>query len=458
MKINFLHKALFAMLLSGLFFTSCKTDENIDDPIIEEQNLAAHYNSNVASEWISLYMDVEKDLPGFRPCATSRALAYIWMSAYEAALPGMPNFVSNDTKLSGLNVPELSKDKLKYDWNVAVNAAIARTTRHFMPQATTEQLGLISDQEATLNNTLKSTVSQEVFTNSQEWGRAVADAIIAYADTDLEGVKQSLDAFPAEYLPPVGTGKWQPADGSSLFPYWGKVRTFTTFGNDLLSPPPPAYSTNPASQYYKDFVEVNENIVNLNNERRWRAEFWSDDIVGLTFSPPARQFQIANQMIQNENASLEFTVHLLLKLGMAENDAAAAAWGSKYHYNVERPFNYIPSNINPDFRTILGNAVGTDNLTPPFPGYPSGHSTFAGLSMSILAEFFGENYTFTDRCHYGRSEFIGTPRTYATMTQLGEDNAYSRIPLGVHPRFDCTEGVRLGKTIGRNSIAYNLKK
>jgi len=44
------------------------------------------------------------------------------------------------------------------------------------------------------------------------------------------------------------------------------------------------------------------------------------------------------------------------------------------------------------------------------------------------------------------------------MTQIGEENAYSRIPLGVHPRFDCSEGLRLGKQIGKNAVAYNLKK
>jgi membrane-associated phospholipid phosphatase len=453
-----MRNGFFLMLFSMIFLAACKDESDPIDPIQPAENLAANYNNNVVTEWVQLYMDVEKDLPGFRPCATTRALAYIWMSAYEAALPGMPDFVSNDTKLSGLSIPDLPKDKLKYDWNVAVNAAIARSMEHMMAVANTDQRGLINDLESTLNNTLKKDVSQEVFTNSQEWGRLVADAIMSYADTDVEGVTQAADAFPASYVPPTGQGKWLPADGKSLFPYWGKVRTFSTFGNALLSPAPPAYSTNPNSQYYKDFEEVNNNIVNLTHEQRWRAEFWSDDIVGLTFSPPARVFQIARQMIENENSSLEFSLHLLLKLGLAENDAAVAAWGSKYHYNVERPFNYIPTVINPDFRTILGNAVGEDNLTPPFPGYPSGHSTFGGLAISVLSEFYGENYTFTDRCHYGRSEFNGTPRTYTTMTQIGEENAYSRIPLGVHPRFDCTEGLRLGKQIGKNAVAYNLKK
>ncbi|MBK7011130.1 MAG: hypothetical protein IPH36_22085 [Saprospiraceae bacterium] len=53
------HKIFFLSLFAMLFVLSCKNNDD-NDPIIEEQNLTAHYNSNVVSEWINLYMDVEK--------------------------------------------------------------------------------------------------------------------------------------------------------------------------------------------------------------------------------------------------------------------------------------------------------------------------------------------------------------------------------------------------------------
>jgi hypothetical protein len=457
----------FVLVLALLVF-SCKQDSitPTDNTNSELRNLTANYNSAVPREWINLYMDVEKDLPGFRPAATSRALAYIWLAAYETGLPGMPDFVSNETKtnFSGLNVPDAPTDIENYDWAVAVNTALYVCTNHFMWNAETNQKGLMKDLETNINEELVRTknISQTVFSKSQDWGRKVAEAVIAYSQTDVEGETQSRDAFPDSYVSPTGVGKWKVTAPftKALFPYWGKVRTFATFGEELLSPPPPVYSTNPTSQYYKDFYEVYENVKNLTPERQWRAEFWSDDIVGLTFSPPARVFQIANQMINNENSNLEFSLHLLFKLGIAENDGAVAAWGSKYIYNVERPINYIPNHIadGQNFKTILGWAIGAENITPPFPGYPSGHSTFGGLSISVLSEFFGHAYTFTDRCHQGRTEFYGTPRVYTNMTQIGEENAYSRIPLGVHPRFDCSEGLRLGKLVGQNVVDYNLRK
>ena len=446
------------LLLSSILWVGCE-----DDPVaveIKRENLAKTYNNDVVVGWTDLYLDIERYLPGFRPAATARALAYINMAAYETALPGMPNFVSNALRQDGLKLPELpSKDLTKYHWNIAINACMAKTFEHFLINKTTEHSVLIKDLEASYNAQLGDQVSQEVFNNSQQWGRAVANAIILYAQTDLEAEQQILDPSPDSYSPPSGEGKWQPATGSkALFPYWGKVRTFANHGDQLKTLDPPLYSTAPGSRYYRDFAEVNHVVTHKEGQQYWMAEFWSDDIVGLTFSPPGRMFAIANQIIVIEDLDLETTLHLYCKLGMAENDGAVAAWKAKYEYNVERPFHFIRKYINPDFAPFLGAAVGTPGLTPSFPGYPSGHSTFAGLGSRIMASFFGEDYYFTDRCHEGRVEFNGTPRSYSRIGDFGEENAYSRIYLGVHPRFDCVEGLRLGRQIAQNVLAYELKK
>jgi hypothetical protein len=455
---NMLIRKIFTLaLLSSVFiFTSCEDPVQLTDGT-ELKNATKIHKSTVAQEWLNLYMEVEKDLPGFRPAATSRALAYIWMAAYETGLPGMPNNITVSKKLN-FTVPTIDKPVAEYDFNIAVNAALGRTNAHFLINSTQDQKNLIASNEKFLHDQAAKGVSANIVENSVAWGRKVADAVIAYSKTDLEAEKQILDAFPDEYTPPGTPGTWKAEKGKSLFPYWGKTRSFATFGKDLISPPPPAYSTNPSSTYYKDYYEVYDNVKNLTSLRRWKAEFWSDDIVGLTFSPPARIFQIANQMIGQENEDLEFSLNLLLHLGIAENDAAVAAWGTKYTYHGERPNDFIIPNIDKNFRTPLGFAIGTDNITPPFPGYPSGHSTFGGLGISVLAHYFGESYTFTDRCHEGRTEFYGTPRTYTTMTQIGEENAFSRIPLGVHARYDCTEGLRLGRMIGTNAVNFKLTK
>jgi hypothetical protein len=296
---------------------------------------------------------------------------------------------------------------------------------------------------------------------SIEWGQRVANAIIAYSDTDREGADQVRIARPADYFPPVGDGLWVPTTpdyGKAMFPYWGKVRTFAANSGDLTSLPPTAYSTDPNSKYYKENEEVDLAVRNLTEENHWIAEFWSDDLTGMTFSPPARIFAIANQVISLERMNLEETLHLYCVMGIATNDASVACWKSKYIYNTERPETYIRKYIDPDFKTILGEAIGTPGMTPSFPGYPSGHSTFAGVSWRILEHFFGANYEFTDQCHYGRVEFRGYPRTYQSWLQMAEENAYSRIPLGVHIRQDCVEGLRLGNAIALRALDLELAK
>ena len=64
--------------------------------------------------------------------------------------------------------------------------------------------------------------------------------------------------------------------------------------------------------------------------------------------------------------------------------------------------------------------------------------------------------TFTDRSHEGRTEFRGTPRTFDSLSEMAEENAFSRIPLGVHIRMDCTEGLRLGYEISDAVNDLNL--
>jgi hypothetical protein len=241
-------------------------------------------------------------------------------------------------------------------------------------------------------------------------------------------------------------------------PNWGNVRTFTTFGKDLLSPPPPAYSIDTNSVYYKAHVEVYNEWKNMNYDRRWVSEFWSDDIVPFTFGPSVRIFTIAEQMARRDSLNLEEALYLYCKLGIGLNDATIACWKNKYIYNTERPWQYIVPNIDAKYRTIMGEAVDQAGKNPPFPSYPSGHSVCAGAAELILTEFFGKRHHFIDSSHYCRTEFNGKPREFNTMKDMAEENAYSRIPMGAHVRFDCDEGLRLGRLVGNNVNNYNLKK
>ena len=202
--------------------------------------------------------------------------------------------------------------------------------------------------------------------------------------------------------------------------------------------------------------DVNNTARDQNNDQLWIAEFWGDDVEGLTFGPPARQYAIARQLVDQYDLDMEESLGLYMKLGFSLNDAAVACWKYKYDHLVQRPNVFIHEFIDPDFQTNLYRLVFWPN--PSFPGYPSGHSTFASAAAGVFIEQFGNQTNFTDRSHEGRTEFLSTPRTFTSFEDLAEENAYSRIPLGVHIRMDCKEGLRLGYEISDGLRNFDLTR
>jgi hypothetical protein len=50
------------------------------------------------------------------------------------------------------------------------------------------------------------------------------------------------------------------------------------------------------------------------------------------------------------------------------------------------------------------------------------------------------------------------PRSFKSFNEMSKENAYSRIPLGVHYRMDCEEGFRIGKIVGQKTNNFAWKK
>ena len=106
---------------------------------------------------------------------------------------------------------------------------------------------------------------------------------------------------------------------------------------------------------------------------------------------------------------LDKSVDVLTRLGVAEADAFIGCWHAKYQYDLLRPITYIRRVIDPKWEPLLN--------TPPFPEYPSGHSTQSGAAAAVLTNLFGENFAFEDKTgsHDGLAprtfpEFLGGGR------------------------------------------------
>lgn len=289
------------------------------------------------------------------------------------------------------------------------------------------------------------------------YGKAVADAVYQYSTSDVQGHEAFLNPHPTTYTPPGlgsnGEALWQPTFPDytrGLFPYWDAVRPFAIKPSDRIARPPIPWSEDPNAIFYIQAKEIQLWVDNSTYEGRWIAEFRSDDIFELTFEPAARTMALGNQVIYQEKVSLEKAIEFCAKAGMALCDVGIAVWHFKYLYNVERPVQYIRRVIDPNWRTILNDPINNVlGITPPFPAYPCGHSGFGGGGTAVLTDVFGNIMGFADKCHQDRTEFIGTPRSCNNFIELGVENAYSRLPMGVYFRMDGDEGLRLGYLAAR---------
>ncbi len=156
----------------------------------------------------------------------------------------------------------------------------------------------------------------------------------------------------------------------------------------------------------------------------------------LSMTPPGHWISIALQILNRDNVSLDKRVDILARLGIAVADGFIGCWQAKYQYDLIRPISYIRRVIDPKWEPLLN--------TPPFPEYPSGHSTQSGAAAAVLTNLFGENFAFEDKtgAHAGLA-----PRTFASFNAAADDAGISRLYGGIHFRAAIENGLEQGRCI-----------
>ena len=453
-------KLLLLSALTMIFITACQQEDNVSPDAL----LTASYDNEVVMKWNNLLLEVDRYTPGYLPPVSARSYAYIGLAAYETAVPGMPDYKSFGKYYSGLALPSNAGSD-GYHYPVALNNAYATIVTKLFPGVPAAQFSKIISLQNELNAKYETEVSAEKFEASVAWGKAVADAVYLWSTSDAAGHEGYLHNTDPAYVPPSGLGFWQPTYpnyGKALLPHWGDVRMFAATADDRCENPLP-YSTDQSSELFAQAKET-ENKVNLirqglNYEDKWIAEFWSDDCAALTFTPAGRWIAIANQALQSINANLEKAIVVEAKVGMAVCDAGIRCWGEKYRFNVLRPVDYIRNVLGDNnWNSIMCPDGAGQFFTPAFPTYPSGHGTFGSAAAEVLTAEFGQSFTMTDNCHKDRTDFIGTPRTFSSFYEMAAENAYSRLPIGVHFRMDAEAATDLGYKIGRKVNDLPWKK
>ena len=263
---------------------------------------------------------------------------------------------------------------------------------------------------------------------------------------------------------------------------WPTVKPFVLTKADQFRLPKPPGLTD--ARYVKAFNEVQDigrkgeypADTSRKKGETFRAIFWGYDGTPNLCAPPRLYNQLVRTITTDKKVSEPIELARILALcNTTMADAAIAAWDSKYSHRYWRPVTGIrwpgqengvsgdPSNKPDPMWQPLGSP-NTDstkaNFTPPFPAYPSGHATFGGALFTALRSIFadtGDDTPFVlvsdefNGKHKGMSDKKNRPYLPLSFVSLQDaefENAFSRVWLGVHWRFDGEDGIALGRNVG----------
>lgn len=294
----------------------------------------------------------------------------------------------------------------------------------------------------------------------------------------------------------VDPDRWQPIpfvndDGTTfapgfLTPHWYRVKPFALESAEQFRPgPPPLVGEN---QLLKEVLECIDFNASLTPEQKAIVEFMRDGPRSTGQSGHWLRFAMA--VSQRDKNDLDRDVKLFFAIGNTALDAFISAWDAKRYYDSSRPWTLVRYYFTG--KTIQGWAgpgKGVINIpgekwhpyspanfvTPPFPGYVSGHSAVSGACARMLKHFTGSDHCglveprtageITEQgfsCQkmqqlHGKSlaEMIGgdahkscdVTLQLPTFTEVAELAGISRVLGGYHIQADNIEGLKLGRNV-----------
>jgi len=283
------------------------------------------------------------------------------------------------------------------------------------------------------------------------WGTSVADQVLVW---------RGSDGSDAPIAPPSGSGLgvWRPTPpgfGAYLLPQWAFVAPFVMPTDAHFRPlGPPALNS---ARYASDYNEVKALGAAVGSVRTPDQDvialFWADG--AGTETPPGHWNSIAQAISVRFGNSLEQNARLFALLNVAMADAAICAWNAKYFYQFWRPVTAIRSGDSDGNDATAGDPTWSSFIvTPPFPDYVSGHSTFSGAASTVLAMFYGTDHlVFT-----AGSDFLpGVTRQFRSFWNAAKEAAVSRMYGGIHFRSANEDGLAAGVQIGEWAFAHYMR-
>ena len=185
----------------------------------------------------------------------------------------------------------------------------------------------------------------------------------------------------------------------AMFPTAGQNKTVVLESASEFRPgPPPDFA-----KEMEEMKNYKQTFRSLSNAFYWANQSWFMDNL------PKKMFEL------NLHLNPPRAARINAVLNVASYDAFIACWDAKYTYWGIRPGQYD---------TTYRPAV---LMTPPFPGYPSGHAAISGTMAEIYSYFF--------------------PAEKDLFHQKAKEAAESRFQAGIHFRTDNDVALELGKKV-----------
>ncbi|SDL02889.1 vanadium-dependent haloperoxidase [Streptomyces indicus] len=262
-------------------------------------------------------------------------------------------------------------------------------------------------------------------------------------------------------------------DSKAVDPNWGLVKPFAlTSGSQFRPATPGMYGTYEkllASDEYKRQVEAVRLLgadeptaatpkVTRTTEQEAAAWFWGNDLDG-TYKPPGQLLQATREISEARKLTTYQNARLFTLVSLALADSGIAVRDVKYQTEIDlwRPVSAIrESGIDPEWKPLLKTLDGV-NISPCFPAWASGHATFGSAWATVMKRYFGtDNVTFTMTTDDKQSPVQS--RTFTSFSQAAQENANSRVWLGVHFPWDAADGLKLGEQVGNYVFDNELQR
>lgn len=217
------------------------------------------------------------------------------------------------------------------------------------------------------------------------------------AEKEIEQTKDYVSTAQWDGKIPDKPGLWR--GKFAMLPLAGQNKTVVLESSSEFRPgPPPDFA-----KEMEEMKNYKQTFRSLSNAFYWANQSWFMD-------------NLAKKIFENNlHLNPPRAARINAVVNVTSYDAFVACWDAKYTYWGIRPNQYDTT-----FRPAI-------LITPPFPGYPSGHAALSGAMAEIYSYFF--------------------PDEKDLFRQKAKEAAESRFQAGIHFRTDNDVALELGKKV-----------